>query len=173
MRPLGTVGAMSHVLIATDGSDLALSAARAVFAIVPHPEKVTILAISEATPEIVADGGGIEGPTMTPSEVDNVIAEGNRHADSALLGLSVLVPEGVQVDRILEHGEPGATICTVADHVGADVIVIGSHGKNWIKRVFLGSASEYVVHHAKCPVLVVPAPREHQDAPAQEASATH
>ena len=56
MRPLGTVGAMSHVLIATDGSDLALSAARAAFAIVPHPEKVTILAISEATPEIVAEG---------------------------------------------------------------------------------------------------------------------
>ncbi|HEY1740976.1 MAG TPA: universal stress protein [Acidimicrobiia bacterium] len=163
---------MSHVLITTDGSDLALSAARAAFAIVPQPDKVTILAISEATPELVADGGGIEGPTMTPAEVDNLIIEGNRHADSALLGLSVLVPQGVSVDRVLEHGDAGATICNVADNIGADVIVIGSHGKNWIKRVFLGSVSEYVVHHAKCPVLVVPAPRDHEDAHSQEAVAT-
>ncbi|HEY3833789.1 MAG TPA: universal stress protein [Acidimicrobiia bacterium] len=164
---------MSHVLITTDGSDLALSAARAAFAIVPTPEKVTILAISEATPELVSDGGGIEGPTMTPAEVDKVITDGNRHADSALLGLSVLVPQGVPVDRILEHGDPGATICMVAEHIGADVIVIGSHGKNWIKRVLLGSVSEYVVHHAKCPVLVVPAPRDREDAPAHEAAATN
>ncbi len=164
---------MVHLLIATDGSDLALAAARAAFGIVPRPDKVTILAISEATPELVADGGGIEGPTMTPAEVDAVIAEGNRHAEAALLGLSVLVPEGAAVDRVLEHGDPGATICAVAEKVGADAVVLGSHGKNWIKRVVLGSVSEYVVHHAKCPVLVVPAERDHDARTrAEHASAT-
>ncbi len=150
---------MVHLLVATDGSELSLAAARAALASV-SADKVTIVAISEATPELVADGGGIEGPTMTPDEVDALVAEGNRHADAALLGLSVLVPEGVAVDRVLEHGDPGSMICAVADRVSADVIAVGSHGKNWLKRVVLGSVSEYVVHHAKCPVFVVPAPRD-------------
>jgi nucleotide-binding universal stress UspA family protein len=149
-------------LLTTDGSDLALDAVRRAFEIVSRPDKVTLLAISEATPELVADGGGIEGPTMTPTEVDAMLAESNRHAEAALLGASVLVPEGVDVDRVLEHGDPGATICAVAERVAADVIVVGSHGKNWIKRVVMGSVSQYVVQHATSAVLVVHAPR-HDD----------
>jgi nucleotide-binding universal stress UspA family protein len=161
---------MVHVLIATDGSELAQAAARAAFTIVPAPKKVTLLAVSEATPEIVADGGGIEGPTMTPDELEALLAESNRHADAALLGLSTLVPDGVDLDRVLEHGDPGATIVAVSERVGADVVVVGSHGKGWLKRVVLGSVSAYVVHHAPCPVLVVPAKPETDDA-APEADA--
>ena len=43
----------------------------------------------------------------------------------------------------------------VAAEVGVDVIVVGSHGRTGVKRLFLGSVSEHVVRHAPCPVLVV------------------
>src|SRR4051812_13612305 len=155
---------MVHVLLTTDGSELSQAAARAAFDVVSDPKKVTILAVSEATPELVADGGGIEGPTMTPAELDALLAESNQQGEAALLGASTLVPEGVDVDRVLEHGDPGATILAVAERVGADVIVVGSHGKGWLKRVFLGSTSQYVVQHAHCPVLVVRVSDDEPDA---------
>jgi nucleotide-binding universal stress UspA family protein len=43
----------------------------------------------------------------------------------------------------------------MAADVGADVIVVGSHGRGAIERLLLGSVSEQVVRHAPCPVLVV------------------
>jgi nucleotide-binding universal stress UspA family protein len=43
----------------------------------------------------------------------------------------------------------------VAEQLGVDAIVVGSHGKGRLKRLVLGSVSEHVVRHAPCPVLVV------------------
>jgi len=53
------------------------------------------------------------------------------------------------------HGEPGTAICDAASDIDADLVVVGAHGKGVIRRVFLGSTSEYVVRNAPCPVLVV------------------
>jgi len=44
----------------------------------------------------------------------------------------------------------------VARKVEADLLVVGSHGKGPMKRLFLGSVSEGVLRRAPCPVLVVP-----------------
>ena len=43
----------------------------------------------------------------------------------------------------------------VAGRVGADVVVLGSHGHGWLQRVLLGSVSHHVLQHAPCPVLVM------------------
>lgn len=50
--------------------------------------------------------------------------------------------------------KPGHVICHVADQEKASMIVIGSRGAGKIRRTILGSVSDYVVHHAHCPVLV-------------------
>ena len=60
-----------------------------------------------------------------------------------------------QVDKRVEIGDAATTICDVAAELGVDVIVVGSHGRKGISRLFLGSTSEHVVRHAPCPVLVV------------------
>ena len=39
--------------------------------------------------------------------------------------------------------------------MSADVLVIGSSGKNWLRRHFGGSVSDYVTHHAPCPVMLI------------------
>lgn len=49
----------------------------------------------------------------------------------------------------------GAAICEAAATHGADVIVVGAHGTNHAGEVLLGSVSQHVVHHARCPVLVI------------------
>ena len=55
----------------------------------------------------------------------------------------------------VEAGDAGPMLVWVAEQVGVDAIVVGSHGKGRLKRLVLGSVSEHVVHHAPCPVLVV------------------
>ena len=52
--------------------------------------------------------------------------------------------------------KPGAAIVKSATDHKADIIVIGSRGLGPIKRTFLGSVSDYIVHNASIPVAIVP-----------------
>ena len=56
----------------------------------------------------------------------------------------------------LEGGgsKPGSAIVKCAEEVGANLIVMGTRGLGKIRRTLMGSVSDYVVHHAHCPVLV-------------------
>jgi nucleotide-binding universal stress UspA family protein len=45
-------------------------------------------------------------------------------------------------------------LCSFAEEVTADVIVLGTRGRGRIKRALLGSVADYVVRNAACPVLV-------------------
>ena len=55
-------------------------------------------------------------------------------------------------------GEAGRTICDTALSWGADVIIMGRRGRRGLSEFFLGSVSNYVLHHASCSVLVVQSP---------------
>lgn len=60
---------------------------------------------------------------------------------------------GVHVE--VRFGNPGLEIADYADEIGADLIVISSHGYHGVKRLFLGSVAERVIRHAHCSVLVL------------------
>lgn len=53
-------------------------------------------------------------------------------------------------------GNPGEIIMKFAKDENANMIIIGSRGMGIIRRTFLGSVSDHVVHHANVPVIVVP-----------------
>src|SRR5271157_4707946 len=53
--------------------------------------------------------------------------------------------KGVAVTTHLKEGHAGNEIIKVADDIGADLLVIGSHGKSNVDRLLLGSVSSYVV----------------------------
>jgi nucleotide-binding universal stress UspA family protein len=55
-------------------------------------------------------------------------------------------------------GPPGKGILTVADDIGADLIVTGSRGRGPVTRAVLGSVSTEILHGAPCDVLVVHPP---------------
>ena len=63
--------------------------------------------------------------------------------------------EGVTVASRLLAGDPANEISAVALACGADLIVMGTHGRTGLKHVLLGSVAEKVVRHAPCDVLVV------------------
>ncbi|KAI0237564.1 hypothetical protein LSAT2_011876 [Lamellibrachia satsuma] len=69
------------------------------------------------------------------------------------------------VRKILEHGisgrvrsesgnKPGEILCKLAENENATLIVMGTRGLGKVRRTIMGSVSDYVVHHAHCPVIV-------------------
>ncbi|HEU5245601.1 MAG TPA: universal stress protein [Candidatus Udaeobacter sp.] len=64
---------------------------------------------------------------------------------------------GLEVETSLQTGHPGQEICEHARDSDVDLIVISTHGSTGLTHLLLGSVAEYVVRHAHCPVLVVPA----------------
>lgn len=62
------------------------------------------------------------------------------------------VPVHVDVTVAADTGE---AIVLRARRRGADLIVMGTHGRNPLARAFLGSVADYVLRHADCPVLTV------------------
>ncbi len=63
--------------------------------------------------------------------------------------------QGVRTEWDWKIGEPGRWIREVAKSWDADLIVIGRRGLHGLSEMFLGSVSNYVVHHVHCSVLVV------------------
>lgn len=63
--------------------------------------------------------------------------------------------KGVKTDLIQAFGQPGELICSTAKTSNADLIVMGRRGRKGLSELLLGSVSNYVLHHAPCPVLVV------------------
>jgi len=57
---------------------------------------------------------------------------------------------------LADSGDPPTTIVDRALSIGADLIVMGTHGRRGFKRLLLGSVTETVLREAPCPVLTVP-----------------
>ena len=68
-------------------------------------------------------------------------------------------PEGMAVEQIVTAGIPFQTIALMAQELGADMIVMGGHGRmgnGQIDKIFFGSKAEKVVRLLPCPVLCIP-----------------
>ncbi|HMJ66829.1 MAG TPA: universal stress protein, partial [Candidatus Binatia bacterium] len=65
------------------------------------------------------------------------------------------VEEQTPVQAEVRIGKPHHEIVSLAKVLGADLIVIATHGYSGLKHAVLGSTAERVVRHATCPVLVV------------------
>ncbi len=62
---------------------------------------------------------------------------------------------GIIFEKKISFGDPGYVIVKYAKDKKFDIIVIGARGRGAIKEVFFGSVSNYVLHKASMPVLVV------------------
>ena len=68
------------------------------------------------------------------------------------------IAAGVDAEYTQLTGNPGQTICELAETWSADLIIVGSRGLKGLKglkEMFLGSVSNYITHHAPCSVLIV------------------
>jgi nucleotide-binding universal stress UspA family protein len=63
--------------------------------------------------------------------------------------------QGADAAGLTWNGEAGESIVEAAVAEHADLIVVGTHERGTVGRLFLGSVSHHVVRHARCPVMVV------------------
>jgi nucleotide-binding universal stress UspA family protein len=90
------------------------------------------------------------------AEVGAVLSEDVEEGEEILRrGVELAKSLGLEADRRLGKGIPAEEILRVAEEEGVDLIVIGSRGLSGVKAFLLGSVSDKVSHHAKCPVLIV------------------
>lgn len=134
-----------HIVLATDGSDNALRAAR---------HAVTLAKFGNTKVEIlyVAD--------FKKAKYEVLHAESNEALDYERRQKvrpveDLLLAENISYDVKILHGEPGPTIVEYVNEQGADLVIIGSRGLNSLQEMVLGSVSHKVVKRVKAPVLVV------------------
>jgi nucleotide-binding universal stress UspA family protein len=153
-------GGSMIVLFATDGSSDSHYAIREAARLLSlqNAQNFTI-AVSPPPPIDMAFGPGgaqlasFASQTMLSENIDRATAEHSRLAQNVFTEL------GLTATALERTGDPADEILHAAHEVGADVIVLGSHGHGAIERLLLGSVSDKVAHGASRAVMIIrPAP---------------
>lgn len=95
------------------------------------------------------------------SDLDTLRAELVDVHDAAVAELGPLVDDETRarVGSLHEHvvlGDPAPEIVALAQELGAELLVVGSHGGDALHRLLVGGVASRVVRDAPCPVVVVP-----------------
>jgi nucleotide-binding universal stress UspA family protein len=145
------------VLLATDGSDGAKLAARLVGGMAwPDGSAIRVIAVIQPTfdPAI-----GMPALAISNNAVDDfaVAVRAEAIRVSTETARSIEAPRRVVEVAVLE-GRPASVIVDDALEFGADLIVVGSHGRGAVAAAVLGSVSAEVAESARCSVLVARSP---------------
>jgi nucleotide-binding universal stress UspA family protein len=146
------------VLVTTDGSEDAASAAARAMPLLAAADRVYVLCVVEE-PAVATAGleSGFAGGVANPLEIQAAWEGANEGATAAIRRTVEAMATDAPVEPLVESGPPGPVICDVATDKNVDVVVVGSRGRGAVRRALLGSVSTHVVHHAPCPVMVVKA----------------
>lgn len=109
--------------------------------------------------------GGDDSINFSPYSDEDWKNYSARYRDLEIAGLTLLKglakqanEAGIKAEYTQKTGSPGPVICRLAESWGADLIMVGSHGRTGLSEMLLGSVSNYVVHHATRSVMVVHEP---------------
>jgi nucleotide-binding universal stress UspA family protein len=137
---------MMRVLVATDGSEGARSAAEWLTTLpLPATTDVRVVAVTLLPPHVV------EIPSRR--DLDTELLEEARRIAADTEGIVRRRWPATEARAI--EGDPRDAIPRIADEWPADLVVVGARGLGAVGRLVLGSVSTAVVHAADCPVLVV------------------
>lgn len=99
--------------------------------------------------------GGLAG--LTPEVAAFPVADQlvDRLREEAKTGMGRLAARVPRARTLIREGSPRTTILHVASEVGADLIVVGTHGRTGLAHMLIGSVAEHMVRHSRVPVLTV------------------
>jgi nucleotide-binding universal stress UspA family protein len=141
----------TRILLATDGSEEATLAART--AVDLADKRTSELHVVYAEP-IPVYGEFPSGRLETSEAVEKEARDrAQRFLDDQVKQIEAGWRTVAQAH--LRMGRPDEEIVTLAEEIGAGLVVMGSRGLGGLRRILMGSVSDSVVRHAHCPVLVV------------------
>ncbi len=140
---------IDRILIACDGSEPSLAAARFGLSLAAQLKARVTLLMALALPT-VAPVGPLSGYLTLG------IAPTSEDLDRAKAILAALAQEfpAVAPTCRVDVGDPSETILSVSVELKASLIVLGARGLGPARRFLLGSVSDRVAHHAHCPVTI-------------------
>lgn len=131
------------VLVPFDFSDACKEAVRVAREFVEDDAAITLLHVVTLPS---ANSPGVVWGTVTPQSLRSRSTKAMRE---------VLDELGIAANAVAVVGSPPEAITEYAEHEGVELIVLPSHGRTGVSRVFLGSVAERVVRFAGVPVLVL------------------
>jgi len=143
-----------HILIPTDGSELAQRAVRHGLGLAKALGAKVTAATVEASFNVYAV------PSSRDLQMSGAFAEYAEHTKAHASKILSSVAEAARADGVtcetaqLEDDHPHEAIIAAAKQRGCDLIVMGSHGRSGIAAVVLGSVTNKVLTHTSIPVLV-------------------
>ncbi|MFC6733572.1 universal stress protein [Haladaptatus sp. DYSN1] len=143
--------AIETILVPTDGTPLAVEALR--HALVEYPNAaITALHVIDFRASENYPGGWGEAPGTWEAWMEEA-----RAAETTLFEQADEI--AAEYDREIEHdsvvGPTSRTILDYLDTHGFDLVVMGSHGREGVSRILLGSVAESVTRRSPTPVVVV------------------
>jgi nucleotide-binding universal stress UspA family protein len=140
------------ILLAVDDSKYSEAATEAIIQQTrPQDTTLRVLAVNERPSHLTAGGMAGYDPAL-----DEELKEEVKESEALLAKtVELLRSKGFAVSSSAEWGDPKYKIIDVAEEWGADLIVLGSHGRSGLNRFLMGSVSEAVARHAHCSVTIV------------------
>ncbi len=132
------------VVVPVDFSTASADALQTAMQLVAQPKDLHVLYVTLPSATIMSPESWAEEDT--PSRT---------RAATQLLSKFLAEHQASDVSQFIREGDPGLMIADYADEAHADLIVMPSHGYHGVARVLLGSVTERVLRHAKCPILVL------------------
>jgi nucleotide-binding universal stress UspA family protein len=140
---------IQRLLVTLDGSEFSERVLPYVKAVSRSDSEVLLLRVPQV-PEAHLYGAVIE-------EIQQLRLEAEEQAYVYLAKVVAdLQEEGIEASPLVKGSRPAKTIVSVAKEKKVDMIMLATHGRGEIERLFLGSVADRVVHQAPCPVFLVP-----------------
>lgn len=142
------------ILLAVDGSEASLAAVEEA-ARTPWPVGSTVRIVSVTDIPFPTQQWAMPMPTSSYEEWERIFEERSiENTAQAMARFAEVAGAQIEMKAKTVKGDPKTAILDEAEHWGADLIVVGTHGYNALERLWLGSVSRAVASHAKCSVEV-------------------
>lgn len=136
-----------NILLAVDGSELASRAAKIAGELArTSGASLRVVVAFEPVPAYLGEPNLGQAIAARATESDALL-------ETALKEIGDIPAESLHTEAL--EGSPADVILNVAETRENDLIIMGSHGRGRLTEFLLGSQSQKVLNHARCPVLIV------------------
>jgi nucleotide-binding universal stress UspA family protein len=132
------------ILVATDGSKYSEAAVEeAINYAKSYEGSLKVVTAVDVTEEFEANAPDLVDKLIEKAK--SILNEVKKKAEDA----------GIPTETLVRQGEPYKVIIDIAKQVNADIIIMGSHGRTGLTRLFMGSVTSRVIGHTPYPVMIV------------------
>jgi universal stress protein A len=143
---------LRRIMHATDFSRASTAPLKRAIAMAKANRAQLIVAHVMTPPSLVLPGEGYISPSLYESLEASTRAQAQKRLGAIVAGAK---KAGARASGLLLEGVPSERVARAARATKADLLVIGTHGRTGLAKLFLGSVATRILASAPCPVLTV------------------